>query len=149
MTKSINEKYEVTTNGVVINSKSGRELLYDESNGYRRVTLSIDSVKTRHSVHRLVANAFLPTIEGKDFVNHINGDKKDNRVENLEWCNNQENMVHARDVLNNSFIYDCSPKKVICDNGNIYFSIRETSKHEGIAAKTVRNRLRIGIYRYG
>jgi hypothetical protein len=63
--------------------------------GYFRLTLNKDSKKSNHLVHRLVANAFIPKIEGKELINHKNGVKSDNRVENLEWVTNQENIIHA------------------------------------------------------
>lgn len=47
-------------------------------------------------VHRLVAEHYLPKIDGKNNINHINGDKSDNRVENLEWVNKRDNCEHAR-----------------------------------------------------
>jgi hypothetical protein len=63
--------------------------------GYKRVSLSnMDKGKT-HKVHRVVAQAFLKSIDGKNEVNHINGIKDDNRAENLEWCNRSENVEHA------------------------------------------------------
>lgn len=46
-------------------------------------------------VHRLVAFAFIPLVEGKDCINHIDGNPKNNHVENLEWCNHLENNKHA------------------------------------------------------
>lgn len=46
-------------------------------------------------VHRLVAFAFIPAIKGKECINHIDGNPKNNRVENLEWCNHLENNKHA------------------------------------------------------
>jgi len=62
---------------------------------YRQVLLSADRVKWMPFVHRLVAAAFLPREIGRTDVNHRNGNKLDNRVENLEWVSKSENQIHA------------------------------------------------------
>lgn len=63
--------------------------------GYMRVGIFNGNDKKIWSVHRLVATAFIPNPENKETVNHINGNKQDNRVENLEWNTQVENLKHS------------------------------------------------------
>jgi hypothetical protein len=67
-------------------------------NGYCFVMLSKLGRVNHAMIHRLVAQAFLPNPHKKRTVNHINGIKADNRVENLEWATHSENMKHASDT---------------------------------------------------
>ena len=85
--------YLVSKLGEIFSLKSNRNLKpYKTSKGYLQVRL--DGGKTFH-VHRLVAEAFIPNPENYPQINHINEDKTDNRVENLEWCNQSYNMGHG------------------------------------------------------
>lgn len=67
---------------------------YISTNGYTKYVLS-NNIKKTCSGHVLVASAFIPQIEGKNMVNHKDGNKTNNKVENLEWCTCAENMRHA------------------------------------------------------
>jgi hypothetical protein len=65
--------------------------------GYLIVDLSVDDVKTRRLIHQLVAEAFLPPRPSVEhFPNHLDADKTNNNVENLEWATRAENNAHAR-----------------------------------------------------
>ena len=89
--------YEVCNiDGKVRNTKTGRILKpIKNKNGYCVVTLSKDGKMQRFSVHRLVAEAFIPNSQNKPYVNHINENKSDNSVDNLEWCTASENALHG------------------------------------------------------
>lgn len=63
--------------------------------GYPKVCLRKNNTKKNYSIHRLVAEAFIPNTNKFLQVNHKNGIKTDNRVENLEWCTAKQNINHA------------------------------------------------------
>lgn len=63
--------------------------------GYVKVRLLYKGKDKTERVHRLVAQAFIPNTDNKDTVNHIDGNKQNNNVDNLEWVNRHEQMEHA------------------------------------------------------
>ena len=86
------EDYKVLSNGQVIGTR-GKVLKVDlNSVGYERVTLSKEGVTKRVTVHRLVAEHYCPNPHNLPHVNHINGNRRDNRAENLEWCTPSYNI---------------------------------------------------------
>ena len=80
------------------------------NNGYYFVTIQ----RKQYMVHRLVAQTFIPNPENKPQVNHIDGNKKNNQVDNLEWCTAKENTIHAYSIgLNKCGTNHYYAKKVI------------------------------------
>ena len=144
-------RYSVSLDGQVKNDETGLILSTSEvTGGYLSVMLSPGRKHKR--VHRLVAEAFIPNPLGKEQVNHKDGNKKNNHVNNLEWATVSENERHKIDVLGKKFkpskehieetlplAWDASRKPVICiETGRIYKSCTDASR------KTGANRSHIG-----
>ncbi len=90
--------YMISDRGRVKSLKFGKTKILNSrisKNGYDECYLSIDGKGKQVKVHRLVLQHFLLNPENKPHVNHINSKRDDNRLENLEWCTNKENMEHA------------------------------------------------------
>lgn len=142
--------YAITRNGRVwsypkLNGRSmGRAKWLAKSknaHGYYSVCLAKDGKQTRSSIHRLVAKTFIPLIDGKNVINHKNGRKLDNRVENLEWVTNSENSKHAWE---NKLIIPLKKKlklKKVLEIRNLYqtkrISQRELQKMFGVGKNSI------------
>lgn len=146
------DNYEVSTEGRVRNVKTGRIKKQTVANRYKQVYLSKNGKGRNFRVNRLVAFAFIPNddVENKTQVNHINEDKLDNRVENLEWVSPKQNQNHG----------SCSErkgksrgKKVRCvETGQEFYSIREVQRQLGLpfqnVAKCCKNGHRCGGFHW-
>ena len=109
--------YLISVDGKVFSLRTMKFMKFKTSNGYKRVELY--GVKRRiFLVHRLVAEAYLPNLENKPQVNHIDGDKSNNMLCNLEWCTRSENSLHAYEI---GLMKPTEFQKDFCKNlGKIY-----------------------------
>jgi len=90
--------YKANKNGEILGCKSKKILKpIIFKRGYLRVNLYKNNKHKLHFIHRLVAATFLSKVENKNCINHKNGNKKDNNVNNLEWVTHAENVQHAFD----------------------------------------------------
>lgn len=95
MWEEIKNGYQVSNEGIVINSKGKIIIGFISNTGYRRVSIWNHSKMKHYSVHRLVAEAFIPNPENKPEVNHKDTNKLNNNDWNLEWSTSSENKIHA------------------------------------------------------
>jgi hypothetical protein len=111
-----------------------------QNGGYMLVWLSKqDKKKKASTVHRLVAQAFIENPNNYDFVNHKDGHKENNAVQNLEWCTKSQNTKHA---YKNNLMRPNGMIKVKClETGKSYSSIKEAAHDCGITPICISNML--------
>lgn len=92
MDLKIDDNFNIIRNGKILKQ-------YRDKDGYAVVSYTENNITINHKVHRLIAKTFIPNPESKPNVNHKNGIKNDNRIENLEWATQSENLKHSYDNL--------------------------------------------------
>lgn len=131
------EDYMVSDYGNIKSYKKNREgcvLAKNKRGQYDSVVLIGDDKRQRASIHRLVADAFIPNPHNLPFINHKNGDKKDNRVDNLEWCSPSQNTQHYYNVLKKGKLLKDQAVIQYTKNGKYirsWDSVREASEETG------------------
>lgn len=140
-------QYTLFSDGEIL-AKDGHIMMpQKDEKGYLRIRLRYGDVDkyggATYKIHRLVAENFVPNPDNKPQVNHINGDKTDNRAENLEWVTNTENMKHA---IGNGLVDNTSDKMnklggQIRTAVELGFVIKDIADKNGISEKTIRRRV--------
>lgn len=147
---SKNNRYIVSDFGEVFSCASRKKLKPIPSPlGYKYVVLYDNRERKRYTIHRLVAEAFVPNLHNKKEINHKNGIKDDNRADNLEWVTRSENMKHSFVVLgrkpsgNGGKVgRDNSSSKVVLQilNGDVigrFFGCCEASRKTGVCRQSI------------
>ena len=160
-------RYSISNKGNVINNKTGRAISQRmTTNGYMRFNVRKGDVPYEKPrvlmTHRVVADLFLPKVEGKTYVNHKDANKTNNDVNNLEWCTAQENSQHAcktieglRDTYmhNLSKAQEANKLRIVVHKGGAYIgaydSKQEAAKALGLHEKTIYNGLHGMSNRHG
>lgn len=133
------DNYSVSDTGLVRNDTTGRVLtVFNGSTGYKIVHLRKGGKMKNFKLHRLIASAFISNPQNLKCVNHINGNKQDNRIENLEWCTHSQNNAHSYRTLGRSSynaikaMTEAKFKPVLCvETNRAYKSVKNAAEETG------------------
>jgi hypothetical protein len=132
----------------IITKKNGKIKIATQrqSNGYLSIRLYNVGKDKLVFVHRVIAKAFIPNPEGKNFVNHIDGNKLNNNISNLEWCTSSENNKHAIITGLRSYKSGCNHRLSFLSHQDIA-SIREMHKNN-VKAGVIKNKYNLSYGAY-
>lgn len=128
----LSNKYEISNLGHMRRTVSHEIIKQCKSKtGYMTICISHGKKKRQClKIHRAVAYAFLPNPDNLPAVNHIDGDKSNNRVDNLEWCSNKQNIEHA---IKNGLFHNGAEKRrkriISLEDKRLFESITEAAKY--------------------
>lgn len=132
------QNYSISDDGNVRNDNTMKILKQHIGNrGYYMVNLWRNNKGHWKTIHRLLAVAFIPNPENKLCVNHIDGNKKNNNINNLEWCTHSENQLHRSRILKKTRFPEealkATRKAVICvETGEVFESVSEAARRCGL-----------------
>lgn len=145
-----NGRYFISSDGQIKN-KYGKILKPWIRNGYYTIGLMVNKKRTNYYVHRLVAEYFLSNPDQqRDFVNHLDGDKLNNDVSNLEWCTRQENAQHAYETgllvptVENLVRFDRKPV-IRIEDGKWFSGVTEAANQMGVCEAAMSKCLNKGL----
>lgn len=126
------EHYSISNKGEVKNASGHTVKPFRTNGGYLQIHLFNDGERTKKYIHRLVAETFVKNPKKLPEVNHKDGDKMNNSVDNLEWCSRTSNLIHSYYVLKNHV----KPVKCI-ETGIIYPSTHDAERATGCYHSTI------------
>lgn len=149
---NVKTNYSINEQGEIINNISKKILKQRLQQGYKHVGLHINKESKSFRVHRLVAQTFIPNPNNYPYVNHIDGNRQNNNISNLEWCTPSQNSLHS--AKNNNKRFFRKRVKQYNMNGDFmleYNSIKEASletKTDPCKISEVCNRHRLSTNNY-
>jgi len=136
----IQHKYTIDTIGIVRNEDNGKVLKGTSiSKQNRYVKIHLDKF---YALHRLVALAFIPNPDNLTYINHIDGNRYNNKADNLEWCTQSNNMLHAYNTGLKSNHGELNPfRKLTKEQVTQIWNY----KNKGYTARQIRDKLKLSV----